>query len=342
MLRHLSPTIFAVLFTLALLFVIPWLDRYATYLLISVAIAAIGALALNLLTGMCGLINFAQGALMGVGAYTAGNLGNAGWDILAVPAAGFVTAIASLVIGLPALRLRGLYFGVATLAAQFIVDYLFKILEPITHGVSGLPIRQLRVLGIVIQNDRMFATVCVLSLLLAWWAMYRVKNTDLGRSFLVVREGEIVAKGMGIDVAHTKIWAFLISGFFAGIAGALLGFNARLADPEAFTLGLSVDYLAMIIVGGLGSLTGPLLGSLFVTLLPEAIQRVAESFGIASLLSALREFTFGLLIIVFLIFEPRGLSALFRKLMFQRDARNRKKASYLNNSTQQPQGEETK
>jgi branched-chain amino acid transport system permease protein len=129
---------------------------------------------------------------------------------------------------------------------------------------------------------------------------------------------------MGIDVARTKIWAFLISGFFAGIAGALLGFNARLVDPEAFTLGLSVDYLAMIIVGGLGSLAGPLLGSVFVTLLPEAIQRVAESFGIASLLSALREFTFGLLIIVFLIFEPRGLSALFRKLMLQRDARSRK------------------
>jgi branched-chain amino acid transport system permease protein len=243
---------------------------------------------------------------------------------LALPAAGFVTAIASLVIGLPALRLRGLYFGVATLAAQFIVDYLFKILEPITHGVSGLPIRQLKVLGVTIQNDRMFATVCVLSLLLAWWAMYRVKNTDLGRSFLVVREGEIVARGMGIDVARTKIWAFLISGFFAGIAGALLGFNARLVDPEAFTLGLSVDYLAMIIVGGLGSLAGPLLGSVFVTLLPEAIQRVAESFGIASLLSALREFTFGLLIIVFLIFEPRGLSALFRKLVLQRDARSRK------------------
>jgi len=95
MLRHLSPTIFAALFALALLLVIPWLDRYATYLLISVAIAAIGALALNLLTGMCGLINFAQGALMGVGAYTAGNLGNAGWDILALPAAGFVTAIAT-------------------------------------------------------------------------------------------------------------------------------------------------------------------------------------------------------------------------------------------------------
>jgi len=104
------------------------------------------------------------------------------------------------------------------------------------------------------------------------------------------------------------------------------GFNARLADPEAFTLGLSVDYLAMIIVGGLGSLTGPLLGSLFVTPAAGSHSTCAESFGIASLLSALREFTFGLLIIVFLIFEPRGLSALFGKLMFQRDARNRKKS----------------
>jgi branched-chain amino acid transport system permease protein len=314
---YFSPTIFATLIAVVALLIIPWLDRYATYLLVSVAIAAIGALALNLLTGMCGLISFSQGALLGVGAYTAGNLGNAGWDILALPAAGLVTAIVSLVIGLPALRLRGLYFGVATLAAQFILEYLFKILDPLTHGVSGLPIRPLVVLGVTIQNDRMFATICVLSLLLAWLAISYVRKTDLGRSFLVVRESEIVAKGMGIDVVRTKVWAFLISGFVAGIAGALLGFNARLANPEAFTLALSVDYVAMIIVGGLGSLGGSLLGSLFVVLLPEVIQRVAEAFDIASLLSSLRELAFGALIIVFLIFEPRGLSALMGRLKLQ-------------------------
>ena len=119
---------------------------------------------------------------------------------------------------------------------------------------------------------------------------------------------------MGIDVAHTKIWAFIISGFIAGIAGGLLGFANRLASPEAFTLDLSADYIAMIIVGGLGSWAGPIVGAAFVVLLPEAIQRLGESLGAADLLSALREMAFGLLIILFLIFEPRGLTALLARL----------------------------
>jgi branched-chain amino acid transport system permease protein len=316
--RLLSPTALPAFAALAALLVIPLLDRYSTYLLVAVTIAAIGALAFNLLTGMCGLISFSQGALLGIGAYTAGNLGNAGWGVFSLPAAGFVTALASLVIGLPALRLSGLYFGVATLAAQFIVDYLFNILDPLTHGVSGLPIRPLTVLGVSVQNDRPFATLCILCLLLAWWAIDYVRKTDLGRSFLVVRESELVARGMGIDVVRTKIWAFLISGFVAGVAGALLGFYARLASPESFTLTLSIDYVAMIIVGGLGSLGGSLLGASFVTLFPEMIQRVAESFNIADLLSALRELAFGSLIIVFLIFEPRGLSSRLGKLRVPR------------------------
>ena len=130
---------------------------------------------------------------------------------------------------------------------------------------------------------------------------------------------------MGINVIRAKIWAFLIGGFFAGIAGALIGFNARLADPEAFTLALSVDYVAMIIVGGLGSLGGSLLGSLFVVLLPEVIQRLAEFIGAPDLLSALRELAFGLLIIVFLVFEPRGLSLLFNKLKLLRGVQKPKK-----------------
>jgi branched-chain amino acid transport system permease protein len=154
--------------------------------------------------------------------------------------------------------------------------------------------------------------------LLTWFFMTWIRRTDLGRAFLVVRENEVVARGMGINVPQTKMWAFLISGFFAGIAGGLMGFTDRLAHPEAFGMGLSVDYIAMIIVGGLGSLTGSLLGAAFVSLLPEAIQRFGEAFGIANQLSALREMAFGLLIILFLIFEPRGLSAIFGKANVQR------------------------
>lgn len=298
----------------AVLAVTPFLDRYVAYLVTIVAISSIGALGLNLLTGLCGQISFAQAALMGIGAYTAGNLCNAGLGLFAIPLGGLAAATASVVIGLPALRLRGLYFAIATLAAQFILEYLFKILEPLTHGISGLLIRPPTVLGFAIQDDRAYAGLAVALLFLVWSGIGVLRATNLGRSFLVVRENEIVARGMGIDVARTKFWAFLLSGFIAGIAGAMSGIASRLANPEAFSFALSVDYVAMIIVGGQGTLTGPLLGAAFVTLLPEAIQRVGELFNTPSILSALREFAFGMLIILFLIFEPLGLMAVVRKL----------------------------
>ncbi len=302
------------------------LDRFGAYLLYSVSIAAIGALSLNLLNGLCGQISFAQGALLGVGAYTAGNLGNAGWGALSLIGAGAASAFAGVLIGLPALRLRGLYFAIATLAAQVIFEYAFKIAEPITNGISGLLIKPLTLFGYTVHGDRSYALICIAVLLVTYLVIAKIRNTDLGRAFLVVRENEIVARGMGLNVARTKMWAFLISGFFAGVAGGLMGFTARLANPEAFGLPLSVDYVAMLILGGLGSLPGSLLGAAFVTLLPEAIQRIGEAFHIANSLSAMREMAFGFLMIVFLIYEPRGLYALFEKRSFMRLPRVRARA----------------
>lgn len=289
--------------------------RYGAYLVNAVAIAGIGALSLNLLIGYCGQISFAQGALLGVGAYTAGNLSNAGLGgLTAILGAGVLGAIISALIGIPALRLRGLYFAIATLAAQAILEYLFKILDPITNGVSGLVIKPTSFLGFPMTSDASLVLPSLIILVVVWIAVSRLLRIDLGRAFLVVRESEIVAKGMGIDVAHTKMWAFLISGFIAGMAGALAGFANRLASPEAFTLDLSADYIAMIIIGGLGTWPGPLIGAAFVVLLPEVIQRAGEAAGISDILSALRELVFGSLIILFLIFEPRGLTALLSRL----------------------------
>jgi len=229
------------------------LSRFAAFLVYTVVIGTIGALALNLLIGYCGQISFAQGALLGVGAYTAGNLGNAGYDMLSLVGAGVAGALVSAIIGLPAMRLRGLYFAIATLAAQAILEYLFKTVEPITKGVSGLTILPLKVFGYAVASDQGYAAVSIIVLLLAWLFLSWLMRTNIGRAFLVVRESELVAKGMGINVGRTKMFAFVISGFIVGIAGALLGFTSRLANPEAFGLHLSVDYIAMIIVGGLGS-----------------------------------------------------------------------------------------
>lgn len=308
------------------------LGRYGAYLMNTVAIAAIGALSLNLLIGYCGQISFAHGALLGVGAYVAGNLGNAGGDLFSVFGAGIVAAMVSILIGLPAMRLRGLYFAIATLAAQAILEYLFKILEPLTNGVSGLVVKPLTIFGVVLATDQGYAALAIACLAITWVALSWLMRTNLGRAFLVVRESEIVARGMGIDVGHTKMMAFAISGFFAGIAGALLAFSARLAHPEAFGLSLSVDYTAMIIVGGLGSQAGSIIGAAFVTLLPEFIQRAGESLHMADLTFAIRELMFGALIIVLLVFEPRGLAALVRRLKFGRlrkadPVRNREKTT---------------
>lgn len=192
------------------------LGRFGAYLVNAVAIAAIGALSLNLLIGYCGQISFAQGALLGVGAYTAGNLGNAGFDVLALLGGGIAGAIVGALIGLPALRLRGLYFAIATLAAQAILEYLFKTIEPLTNGISGLVIKPATVFGFALASDRSYAALSIVILLIAWLALSRLMRTNLGRAFLVVRESEIVAKGMGIDVARTKAWAFLLSGSWPG------------------------------------------------------------------------------------------------------------------------------
>lgn len=290
-------------------------NRYTAFIIASMAAAAISAMSLNVVIGFCGQISFAQGALMGVGAYVAGNLGNAGVGLPSLLGAGVAGMLVCTLIGLPALRLRGLYFAIATLAAQFIIEYLFKLLQPWTNGVSGLSISPLKVFGTPLSTDQQYATLAVATLFLSWLVLDRICTVDLGRAFRVVREGELAARGMGIDVRRTKLGAFMISGFFAGLSGGLVGFISRLANPEGFELVLSVDITAMIIVGGLGSLPGSIIGAAFVTLLPEVTERLGEALHLASdRLSAIREIIFGLLIIVFLVLEPRGLAALFGRL----------------------------
>ncbi|MEO6021827.1 MAG: branched-chain amino acid ABC transporter permease [Burkholderiales bacterium] len=299
---------------IAALAITPFLDRFVQSLVYNFAIAAMAALAVNIMIGFAGQITFAAGALIGVGAYAGGLLGNAGLDVVSLLGAGLVTAAISVFIGLPALRLRGLYFAMSTLAAQFILEYLFKNVDPVTNGLSGLLIEPPKFFGIAIDTEFRTAIAALILLLLVWLACRNLTQSQLGRAFLVMRESEIVAKGMGINVPQTKFWCFALTGFLMGIAGAMLGFSTHIANPEAFGISLSVDYVAMMIIGGLGSLTGSLIGAAFITLMPEIIQRIGEHLHLGSRIFAVREIIFGALIMLFLIFEPRGIVALFSSL----------------------------
>jgi branched-chain amino acid transport system permease protein len=197
------------------------------YLIYAVGLSAIGALSLNLLIGFWAQITFARVRSSGLArTQEAFSAMRAGADChFWVPR---FSVLVSMLVGLPALRLRGLYFAISTLAAQFILSYLFKILVPWTNGVSGLVVKQLSLFGRPIASDQEYAVICVALLFLSWAFIGRVMQTNVGRAFLVVRESELVARGMGIDVSQTKLKAFLLSGFFAGLCGGLFAFTSRL------------------------------------------------------------------------------------------------------------------
>lgn len=300
---------------IVLLFVLPFfLDDYFLYLFNIIFIAVIGATGLNILTGITGLISLGQGAFIGVGAYAAGYLSNRyGINFLvAIPLAGFITAGVGMIFGIPSLRLKGLYLSIATLAAQFILEFLFIRAESITGGVAGLSLDYGNFLGISIDNDFKFyffgLVVTIILLLIA----KNIVRTKVGRAFLSIRDNYIAAEAMGINIFKYKMVSFGISSFFAGVAGAMWAFYITIITPEHFTIGVSIQYLSMIIIGGLGKILGSIFGAVFMTLLPEFLRFVSEYLSsyypfLTEAFASIREGAFGIVIILFLLFEPEGL-----------------------------------
>jgi branched-chain amino acid transport system permease protein len=230
-----------------------------------------------------------------------------------------VAALLGVVVGLPSLRIKGLYLAVATLAMQFLLVFVFREWDSVTGGVRGVNVPPARVLGIELNNDaRMYGLIaaCAALLLLAARNLFR---TRVGRAFIAIRDKDISAEVLGIHLLRYKLYAFAIGAFYAGVAGALLGYFYRAMTPEYFTLQLSIFYLATIIVGGLGSILGTILGALFMTLVPELLRggvaTVAQWAPRATeVLSPLQQLVFGLLIIGFLVFEPHGLLEIWRRV----------------------------
>ncbi len=275
----------------------------------------IGANGLNLLTGFTGQISLGHGAFMGVGAYTAGILAKMGLPFyLALPAAGIMAAAVGMIFGLPSLRLRGLYLAIATMAAQFILDYAMRNWSALTGGSAGLTVPSASLLGFQFDSDISFYYLALFFAVLATLYLKNITRTRTGRAFVAVRDRYLAAEVIGVNLFKYRIMSFGISSFMVGIAGGLWAYYITIISDEHFTMWLSVQYLAMVIVGGLGHVLGGIFGATFFVVLPELLRIPAEALtnvypNIFGIFASLREMVFGLIVILFLIFEPDGLAA---------------------------------
>ena len=298
-----------------------WAGAYELYIANLIGFAVIGAVGLNILTGFTGQISLGHAAFIGIGGYTAAilitRLNVPFW--LALPCAGFVSAAAGVVIGIPSLRVKGLYLCVATLAAQFIFEFLFIHVEPLTKGIRGINLPVPQIFSMALDSERKFYFLtATLTVLLVVYAR-NLFRSRVGRAFVAIRDRDLAAEIIGISLFRYKLMAFGISSFYAGVCGALWVNFMRIVTPEHFPFHLSIQYLAMIIVGGLGSIQGSIFGAIFMTLTPEVLNVLSSALsqmmpGLQKLFIPMKEVVFGTLIVLFLVFEPHGLAEIWRRI----------------------------
>jgi branched-chain amino acid transport system permease protein len=310
----------ALVITLAL--IAPWLaDNYQLTLLNQIGIAAIGAIGLNILVGYTGQISLGQGGFMAVGAYTSGLLAkNFGLPFyVTVPIACFTTAIIGGLFGIPSLRLKGLYLAIATLAAQQIIQWIVTNWKGVTGGVDALVVPSPTLFGISLSSEFAFYWVVLFCLVLTILATVNLFRSRTGRAFIAIRDQDIAAEVMGVNLFHYKVLAFATSSFFVGLSGALTAHWQTIVSWERFTIDTSILFLAMIIIGGLGSVSGSIYGAAFMTLLPALLNNLGRGLegaipAISRMLPFVQQGMFGLVIILFLIFEPEGLAKIWRNI----------------------------
>lgn len=301
------------------------LDEYYVSILNLILIAVVGAIGLNILVGYTGQISIGHAAFMSVGAYTAANLitrlDAPFW--IAVPAGGAMAALIGAVVGIPSLRIKGLYLAIATLASQLIIEWTINHTPAISGGAqASIIVPRPALFGFELNTNHELYFFLMFFVLLAIVGALNLMRSRMGRAFIAIRDQDIAAEIIGINIFHYKLWAFAISSFYAGVTGVLYTYYLGIANYEQFQIGVSIDYLAMIIIGGLGSILGSIFGAVFVTLLPIALRWFMEGFGslffseseLLNIISSSRLILFGTLIIVFLVVEPEGLNRLWRNI----------------------------
>jgi len=301
------------------------LGEYYISLLNLILIAVVGALGLNILVGYTGQISIGHGAFMSVGAYTAANLvthlGMPFW--VTIPAGGAMAALIGAVVGIPSLRIKGIYLAIATLAAQLIIEWTINHVPAISGGVgASIQVPRPVFFGTQLKTQTQLYFFLMFFVVLAIVGTSNLIRSRIGRAFIAIRDQDIAAEIIGINIFRYKLYAFAISSFYAGVTGVLYTYYLGIANYEQFQLDVSIDYLAMVIIGGLGSILGSILGAIFVTMLPIVTRWFLEDFGwlffsqadLLNLIPDLRLIMFGGLIIFFLVVEPEGLNRLWRNI----------------------------
>jgi len=308
---------------LALFLILPFVaDPYIIYLVNLSEIAILGALGLNILTGCTGQISLGHAAFMAIGAYTVGILtftfDASFW--IALPLAGIISAAAGVVIGIPCLRLKGLYLAMATMVFGEVITHLSIHWETLTKGPRGISVSPIEIFGYSLDTDEKFYYLMFSITVLLLLAAKNILRTKVGRAFIAIRDRDIAAESMGVSLTRYKVMAFALSSFYVGIAGGFYAYYTSYVHPEHFNLMLSVEFIAMIIIGGMGTILGSIFGAVFITLVPEGLRWVSYSIGqiypvVADKFSDDWNIAFfGLLIMLFLIFEPGGLVAIWERI----------------------------
>ncbi len=324
-LRHTKAEYARLGLVIAALLVTPYvLDTYWLGIANTILIAVVGAVGLNILVGFTGQISLGQGGFLAVGAFTSALLSTrAGLPVpVSLACAVILTAVVGAMFGLPALRLKGLYLAIATLASQEIILFVVKRWNFLTEGKGYVEVPRLNLFGWQIERDTFevqWYWVLMPVAVLAVVAARNIFRTALGRSFMAVRDQDIAAQAIGVNLTRAKVTAFAVSSGFVGLAGGLAAHYTEIVTWERYTLDVSVLYLAMIIVGGLGSIAGAVYGAIFMLVLPPLLTDLAEALQdtapfLSDQLPAIKNAVFGLAIIVFLLVEPRGLDRIWSRI----------------------------
>ena len=304
----------------------PWImNDYWVAIAIQIGLFGIAALGLNILVGFTGQISIGHAAFFLFGAFTSAYLSSKlGVPVFfAIPLSGVLTALVGLIFGLPAARLKGLYLAIATLAAQYILLDFFSRADWFSGGTVPAMAEPFSIFGYAVHGDRQYFYVVLAYLVASFVLVTNLMRTRDGRALVAVRDHYLSAEIMGINLTKYRTLSFGLAAFFAGVGGALYAHYQLVVSNEGFGIDRSILFLAMVIIGGTGSIMGTLMGTAFVVLLPESMQWISSALKGSAIdhalqlnnnLTFLREIAVGVIIILFLVFEPDGLAHRWRQI----------------------------